>query len=426
MNKRQAAIFVGLGFGDCGKGATTDYWARRHGASLIIRFNGGPQCGHSVCTADGRHHTFAQFGSGTFAGAATHLSRFMLINPLNMATEEKHLREVGVNDAFDRLTVDEGCIVITPFQRAYGRLLEWSRGSKAHGSCGQGLGQARSDQIECGDKVLYAGDLRDEKVARSKLEFLQQRARNLAQQINPDLVAHVKESSQQFAVIFDDGVVDWLLREYAKVPLRIVVADHFKLLMERHERVVFEGGQGVLLDETYGTAPFNTWTDTTCRNATRLLSEVGYDGTVRRIGVLRTYFTRHGNGPFPTEDWRLAAFLPEKHNSGVGFQGEFRRGHFDAVAARYALNVSGGVSEIALTHIDALSRMCGTRIRIDEKGPADFVCESGDPTEFIDRIEKLLRVPVTIVSSGPTAADRAERGPVQGDNLHRGARLSLR
>src|SRR4051812_48029015 len=114
MSRSSAIIVVGLGFGDEGKGATVDYLARRHDAGLVVRFNGGPQCAHNVITPDGRHHTFAQFGSATFLpNVRTHLSRYALINPLNMLREEEHLREVGIDDAFDRLTVDEGCIVIT-------------------------------------------------------------------------------------------------------------------------------------------------------------------------------------------------------------------------------------------------------------------------------------------------------------------------
>jgi adenylosuccinate synthase len=409
MNK--ALIVIGLGFGDESKGATTDALARRHDAKLIIRFNGGPQTAHNVVCSDGRHHTFAQFGSASFIpGVRTHLSRFTLINPMNMLREEAHLREVGVTDAFDRLTVDEGCVVITPFQRSLNRLVEWSRGSKAHGSCGQGVGQARSDQIECGDKVLYAGDLRDEATVKAKLKFVQKRMQDKALELGD--FHYGKEAAHVFADIFDDNVIDWCWREYSKVPLKIVSSDYLKLLVERNRNVIFEGAQGVLLDEKYGTAPHNTWTDCTCRNADTLLKEIGFDGTVQRIGVLRTYFTRHGAGPFETEDWRLTALLPELHNDNNGFQGTFRRGHFDAVQARYAVNVSGGVNEIALTHLDAFDRLKLAQIRVAGSrvlGHEYVSCAS--PLEFVQHVELLLRVPVTILSSGPTAEHRTERVP---------------
>ena len=76
----RAVLVVDLAFGDCGKGTVVDYLTRRYDAGVVVRFNGGPQAGHNVVTSDERHHTFSQFGSGTFvAGVRTVLSRFVLI-----------------------------------------------------------------------------------------------------------------------------------------------------------------------------------------------------------------------------------------------------------------------------------------------------------------------------------------------------------
>ena len=82
----RAILIADLGFGDSGKGTTVDHLARREGASAVVRYNGGAQAAHNVVTEEGLHHTFAQFGSGTFAGAKTHLSRCMMINPLIIPT----------------------------------------------------------------------------------------------------------------------------------------------------------------------------------------------------------------------------------------------------------------------------------------------------------------------------------------------------
>ena len=69
-------LLAGLGFGDEGKGTVTDYLVRTHSAKMVVRYNGGAQAAHNVVLPDGRHHTFAQFGSGTFVpGVRTHLSR---------------------------------------------------------------------------------------------------------------------------------------------------------------------------------------------------------------------------------------------------------------------------------------------------------------------------------------------------------------
>ena len=95
-----------------------------------------------MVTADGRHHTFAQFGSGSFTpGVRTHLSRFVLVDPLAMAAEAAHLASVGVPDALDRLTVDRDALLATPYHRAANRARELARGRDRHGSCGMGIGE---------------------------------------------------------------------------------------------------------------------------------------------------------------------------------------------------------------------------------------------------------------------------------------------
>jgi adenylosuccinate synthase len=103
----------------------------------------------------------------------------------------------------------------------------------------------------------------------------------------------------------------------------------------------------VLLDEWRGWHPYTTWSTTTFDNVTELCGPKGF----LRLGVVRSYTTRHGAGPFVTE---APLDLPEPHN-GVGeWQGAFRVGHFDAVAHRYAVEVAGGIDALAVTHLDSV------------------------------------------------------------------------
>jgi adenylosuccinate synthase len=108
----------------------------------------------------------------------------------------------------------------------------------------------------------------------------------------------------------------------------------------------------VLLDEWRGFHPFTTWSCCTDANALELISEAGQDARVTRIGVLRSYAVRHGAGPLPTETQALRPGTTE-HNAFNDWQGPVRYGWFDAVLARYALEVVGGVDSLALTHLDA-------------------------------------------------------------------------
>ena len=112
--------------------------------------------------------------------------------------------------------------------------------------------------------------------------------------------------------------------------------------------VVFEGAQGVLLDEWRGFHPYTTWSTCTFDNALDLLSEWG--GQAVRLGVIRSYLTRHGAGPFPTEDGDLK--LSEPHNAWGPWQEKFRWGWLDLPLLRYAVEACGGVDGLAVTHLD--------------------------------------------------------------------------
>ena len=98
---------VDLAYGDSGKGTIIDFLARRTGAHTVVRFNGGPQAGHNVVTPEGRHHTFAQFGSADLIPAVkTLLSQHMLIEPYAMFNEARHPEELGVSGPMERLLID--------------------------------------------------------------------------------------------------------------------------------------------------------------------------------------------------------------------------------------------------------------------------------------------------------------------------------
>src|SRR5215207_2982677 len=170
-----AILIADLGFGDAGKGSIVDYLTRSTGAHTVIRYNGGAQAAHNVMTPGGRHHTFAQFGSGTFVpGTRTHLSRYMTVHPLAMLAEERHLRSLGISDAFRRVTIDGEALVTTPFQQSANRLKEIARGDGRHGSCGMGVGETMSDWLTHGPRVLFAADLRSRAVTLKKLTFLRE------------------------------------------------------------------------------------------------------------------------------------------------------------------------------------------------------------------------------------------------------------
>ncbi|NUT48150.1 MAG: adenylosuccinate synthetase [Saccharothrix sp.] len=385
-------IVVGLGFGDEGKGAVVDALCHDRPVTAVVRFNGGAQAAHNV-VAGGRHHTFSQFGSGTLAGVPTHLSRHVLVEPIALAGEARELDALGVADPLRLLSVDADALLTTPVHVAANRAREDARGSARHGSCGKGIGEtvwyglladrgARRGQVVEEQEVIgepgpppRVGDCAEPAVLRRKL----------------DALARFYEPLVGAGPSVDDLVS--LYRDFAGA-VRVTTGDEVGRLADRG-RLVFEGAQGVLLDQRHGFHPHTTWSTVTPDNARALLGR--RHATV--LGVTRTYQTRHGAGPLPTEDARVLARFPERHN-GVGrYQGAWRAGHLDAVLLRYAVDACGGVDGLAVTHLDADDLRVVTA---HGAPPADLP----DPVRWL---EDHLGVPVVVTGAGPDRADYAVR-----------------
>ncbi|MFN8531568.1 MAG: adenylosuccinate synthetase [Anaerolineae bacterium] len=451
---RHAVIVTDLGYGDAGKGSITDWLCRHLSAHTVIRYNGGAQAAHNVVTDDGRAHTFAQFGSGSFiSGVRTVLSRHMLIEPFALFNEAAHLDQLGVRDSFARLFIDRHALIITPFHAAANRLRELGRGDARHGSCGMGIGETVADALTFPDLTITAGMLPDTAAIRKRLWQVYEAKR---EQIAPLLLLsseHPSAAPSMDVFRHPSDVIDAAAETYAELAqcATLIGTDELGAIFSAPGAVIFEGAQGVLLDQDYGFAPYHTWSKTTPANALDLLTENGFSGDVTRLGVLRTYFTRHGAGPFVTEDHALADCLAEAHNAQSAWQGAFRVGWFDAVAAKYALEVSGGVDGIALTHLDRLASVQSWQIGIGYQAdrpssdldrffahrdglisairvptPADlahqtalaqqlFQCTpiyaavAADPAAYADAIESTLKVPVIVTSQGSRPFDKRVR-----------------
>lgn len=342
-----AHIVVGLGFGDEGKGSWVDHLVRRHNVQHVVRFNGGAQALHHVVTSDGRTHGFSQFASGSFSpGVKTLLSRFVLIDPQYLFAEAERLEKVGVKSPLDRMIVSANAPIITPFNRMLNRIQEVARGGSKHGSCGFGIGITQKDVETLGENALYVRDLQDPGLIE-KLGYLQDLRISEASQYENKETAELLELLRNVDL---NHYVRLFAEFYSRVS--VVSEEDFGRLLRQND-TVFEGAQGVLLDERYGFFPHCTRSTTTFKNAETLLKDAGFTGTVTRVGLLRGYGTRHGAGPFMTEDTSLT--LSPCHNQTNPWQGQFRLGWFDAVAARYSLEVCGGVDTLAITNLDRMN-----------------------------------------------------------------------
>lgn len=348
----RAHVVVDLGFGDAGKGLMTDHLVRLHRADGVVRFNGGAQAAHNVVRPDGTHHSFHQFGSGTLAGAMTYLSNYMLVNP-HMIFDEAHdlskiLRESPAATV-SRLAVQGDAVITTPFHIAANRIREIARRQNRHGTCGLGIGETA--EMSHRGLALKAKDLHSPLTVRRKLhdirEWYQYMLHNtVVEQIPGGPPSHIA-SPLYNSQTFDDACE--VYRIFAKI---VPMFEEFDFSDGTY---VFEGAQGILLDEFHGFHPHTTWSKTTTKNAMRIIGDAhGPLENVTTYGVMRSYMTRHGAGPFVTEDPALHECFPEAHNGHGEWQGAWRVGWTDLEAISYALKVCP-VDSIAITHLDRVS-----------------------------------------------------------------------
>jgi adenylosuccinate synthase len=435
-HEQRNRIVIGLGFGDEAKGSTVDYLCSLGGVSSVVRFNGGGQAAHNVIV-DGKHHTFRQFGSGTLAGVPTFLSRFFLINPWQLAAESEDLGELGVVDPLGLITVSPDALVVTPVHIAANRSREDLRGADRHGSCGLGIGETVWYDLAARQGLAAGETLFDimamlpaaEPALRVKDCFDPQTLRDRLMALTAFYAPLIGESRHGHPTVREMSLD---LMDFIRAVKVRDDAGHISALAVDGS-LVFEGAQGVLLDEWRGFHPHTTWSSTLPLNAQALLAEAGQQ-RAEVVGVLRAYGTRHGAGPFPTEDPALKAALPEPHNGEGRYQGAWRTGHLDLVALRYAAEVCrehGGLDALALTHLDTLAAQEGNvRVALRYDGIAepfplgDYrdlahqeklrmsaqtavpVLEPLIAAEVLGLVQDVLGAPVRIVAHGPRREDR--------------------
>nr|HEX4319138.1 adenylosuccinate synthetase [Kofleriaceae bacterium] len=395
----QVQLVLGLGFGDEGKGTIVDWLARRASSPpLVIRWNGGPQAAHHVVTEAGAVHCFAQLGAASFVpGARTHLAADMAVDLPALWTELAAFARAAGFDA-PPPTIDPRCALVTPWHVALGLVREAMRGAARHGSTGRGVGEAKLGPIR-----VFAGDLGFGAAARLRDARDALLARiDAAIAGGPDLARELAARAADPQLF--DAFVDAATR-----PLAIRDA------APRADHVIFESAQGALLDREHGFFPHVTPSRITRRAARDAARALGLGGApLETWGVLRAYHTRHGEGPFPTEDRALGDRLREPHNRDDGPAGRFRVGWFDAVLARHAVAFAGPIDRLAITCLDRVAalpdRAVVDRYR-DATDDLDVAVVAAEPVarpvdDMAAAIAELLGRRIDVASYGPRAADK--------------------
>ena len=316
-----AKIIIGKNFGDEGKGLATDYFALeavKRGADVIcVRHNGGAQAGHTVDLRKMRF-VFSQLSSGSFRGADTYWADSFMPDLYKLSAEAESFVESG--GRLPNIYASEKCRCTCIIDVLLNMLLETSRGSARHGSCGMGINEAA---VRSATFPLYLGD-----VLGMSASDLYSRLRELRRDYLPlrlrELSADLSKAGEYGEMLKSDDVLYNAAEAMCRNGRYVQLMPQERL--RSYDEVIFEGAQGLLLDELNTEyAPHLTTSRTGLYEPARILSALcGKEPfSAEAVYVTRSYVTRHGAGPLPYEG-KLGIAVTDRTNVCNQWQGEFR------------------------------------------------------------------------------------------------------
>ncbi len=414
-------IILGAQWGDEGKGKVVDLLSES--ADIVVRYQGGANAGHTVCF-NGKTYILHLLPSGIFHPNVTCvIGNGVVLDPIALLDEIEMVKSAGV-DITGRLLISHNAHLIMPYHKLLDKLYE--QGEDKIGTTGKGIGPAYVDKYaRIGIKVV---DLLDRDILRRKLR------KNI--ELKNEILEKVY-GAQKFDV---DKIIDEYVEFDEKISQFITdTAVYLNKAISEKKKILLEGAQGALLDVDHGTYPYVTSSNPTAGGASTGsgIPPTKINGV---IGVIKAYTTRVGEGPFPTElKDELGDYIRKKGNEYGATTGRPRRcGWLDIVSLRYSIMING-IENLALMKLDVLSELDEIKIcvayEINGKKLKNFptsptILEKVTPVyetfkgwrrkisdvksyselpsearEFIEAIEKLTEVKISIISVG---ADRKQ------------------
>lgn len=350
---------IGMGFGDEGKGQVTDLLASSNKNPIVVRFSGGHQCGHTV-NRNGVKHIFSNFGSGTLSIIPTYWSKFCTVDPIGLRNECEVLNEKNIVPV---LYIDPECPVVTPYDKVFNKQSKAVR----HGTCGVGFGDTLKREENY--YSLKYKDLIYKDVLSIKLKMISEYYAG----INYNLYISVD----------DDEINEFLLccsNMCYKYPMRTLN------IVNDYKTIIFEGSQGLLLDQHFGFFPHVTPSNIGLKN----IAYLGFNtDDIDLFLVTRAYQTRHGNGPMTNEDKKIVIDNENETNVFNEYQGSFRTTMMDLDLLKYSIGCDELINKnknktIVVTCMDQLKEYALT-----VKGKV-YVYEDGE--SFLYDITSILEV----------------------------------
>ena len=422
-----ATVLVGAQWGDEGKGKITDILSET--ANMVIRYQGGNNAGHTIVVGEERF-ALTLIPSGVLYPQVTPvIGNGCVVDPAVLLAEMAALAARGIDSS--RVRVSGNAHLIMPYHRKLDAVRERYLGRQQIGTTKRGIGPAYMDKFS--RDGIRVQDLFDPKIFRQKLGVA------------------LKDKNKQLVKVYNqlEMATDPIADEYLGYAdaLRDHVTDTSLLVWETirdGKNVIFEGAQGTLLDIDHGTYPFVTSSNPTAGGACTGVG-IGPGSIDRVLGVAKAYISRVGSGPFPTElDNEVGERMVEIGGEYGTVTGRRRRcGWLDTVALRYAVRVNG-LTEIALTKLDVLAHFDNLKVavaydsldsRYTELPRQQRVLYNCQPVyeelpgwgadiskvtsyedlpkeaqQYVEYVEDVAGIPVTMVSVGPSRAATLHKG----------------
>ncbi|MCL0078655.1 adenylosuccinate synthase [Dehalococcoidia bacterium] len=414
-----AIAIIGGQWGDEGKGKLIDLLAEK--ASIVARFSGGNNAGHTVV------NEFGEFGLHMIPSGVFHshvdclIGNGVVINPRVLISEIETLQGRGID--VSRLFISDRAHLIMPYHLLLDALEEDARGKSAIGTTRLGIGPAYADKVS--RLGIRFGDLLDKDLFRRRLRAILNHKNAIISRVFGASPLSFDEIYQEYC-----NYADRLLPFIRETSLMVNEA------LEKGDTVLLEGAQGTMLDIDFGTYPYVTSSSCTAGGACLGIgiSPLQID---KIIGVYKAYTTRVGGGPMPTELRDATGDMMRERGKEYGTTtGRPRRcGWFDGVATRFSARLNG-FTGAALTKFDVLDTLPTIKICtgyelegtvLDNPPPNFATLEKCRPVweempgwqtsthhirnfddlpreaqQYVTRIEELVGCPVDLISVGPS------------------------
>ncbi len=429
-------VVVGGQWGDEGKGRIVDLLARK--AKVVARYSAGNNAGHTIVNERGEFKLNLVPAGIFYPEKTCVIGNGVAVDPAVLLSEIGMLTAKGIDTS--RLILSDRAHLVMPWHVALDKLDEASRGTSAIGTTGKGIGPCFVDKVA--RRGVRVADL-------LRSEDLVPRMQTSLDYANKVITGVYGAEPIAFEPCYET------YREYGS-RLAPHIADVQEIVLDAHKRgeyVLLEGAQGSLLDLDHGTYPYVTSSVPSSSSSGAALGVgIGPTDIQRVVGVFKSYSTRVGNGPFPTELFDDVATQLRDHGKEDG-RGEYgtttgrarRIGWLDAVAARYSVRFNG-LAAVALTRLDVLDNLKTIKIctgyELDGKIISTFPSREStlervnpiyeelpgweSPTTgvrtfddlppqaraFIKRVEQLLECPVDLISVGPSREQAVIVNPI--------------